>query len=100
MAILEKTVRSAAIIVAGLFIGLSLFGIFGVWLIDRKATEIALKGCGLVATAAGVVDAGVPRVAALIATSRAEVRQASETISAVGTRAEANSPVLSSLNER
>jgi len=52
MAILEKTVRSAAITVAGLFIGLSLFGIFGVWLIDRKATEIALKGFGLVETAA------------------------------------------------
>jgi len=52
MAILEKTVRSAATTVAGLFIGLSLIGIFGVWLIDRKATEIALKGFGLVETAA------------------------------------------------
>ena len=98
--ILEKTVRSAAISVAGLFIGLSLFGIFGVWLIDRKATEIALKGFGLVETAAGVVDAGVARVDDLIATSRTEVRQAAETITAVGTRAEANSPVLSALNER
>jgi hypothetical protein len=36
----------------------------------------------------------------LIATSRTEVRQASETITAVGSRAEANSPVLGALNER
>ena len=98
--ILEKTVRSAAIAVAVLFIGLSLFGIFGVWWFDHRATEVALKGFGLVETAVGVVDAGVARVDDLIATSRTEVRQASETITAVGTRPEANSPVLSALNER
>ncbi len=80
MPILEKTARSAAVTVAGLFIGLSLFGIFGVWLIDRKAAEIALKGFGLVETAVGVVDTGVTRVDDLIATSRTEVRQAAETI--------------------
>ena len=99
-AMLEKTVRSAAITVAVLFIGLSLFGIVGVWLVDRRATEIALKGFGLVETAVGVVNAGVARVDDLIATSRTEVRQASETITAVGARAEANSPVLNALNER
>ena len=98
--ILEKTTRFAAIAVAVLFIGLSLFGIVGVWLVDRRATEIALKGFGLVETAVGVVDAGVARVDDLIATSRTEVRQASETITAVGARAEANSPVLNALNER
>jgi len=100
MAILEKTVRSAAITVAVLFIGLSLFGILGVWWLDRRATEAALKGFGLVETAAGVVDAGVARVDDLIATSRTEVRQASETLTAVGARAQANSPVLKALNER
>ena len=100
MAILEKTVRSAAVTVARLFIGLSLCGILGVWWTDRKATEIALRVFGLVETAAGVVDAGVARVDDLIATSRTEVRQASETITTVGTRAEANRPVLNALNER
>ena len=100
MPILEKTIRSAAITVAVLFIGLSLFGIFGVWLVDRRAAEIALKGFGLVETGVGVVDAGVARVNDLIATSRTEVRQASETITAVGARAEANRPVLNALNER
>src|SRR4030095_7102311 len=54
----------------------------------------------LVETADGVVDAGVARVDDLIATSRTEVRQGAETITAVGTRAEANRPVLSSRNER
>src|SRR6185436_11954181 len=98
--ILKKTVRSAGVIVAVLFIGLSLAGIFGVWLVERRATEIARKGFGFVESAVGVVDAGVGRVNELIATSRTEVRQAAETITATGARAEANSPVLSALNER
>jgi hypothetical protein len=100
MAILKKTVLSAAIAVAMLFIGVSLFGIFGVWWVDCRATEIVQKGFGLVKTAVGVVDAGVARVDKLIATSRTEVRQASESITAVGARAEANSPVLNALSER
>ena len=91
---LEKTVRSVASIVALLFIALSLCGIVGVWLVDRRATQIALKMFGLVETAVGVIDAGVARMDGLIATSRAEVRQASETITAVGARAEANRAVL------
>jgi hypothetical protein len=100
MPILEKTIRLAAIAVAVLFIGLGLFGIFGAWFVDRKATDVALKGFGLVETGVEVVDAGVGRVNDLIATSRMEVRQASETITAVGTQAQANSPVLNALNER
>ncbi len=47
-----------------------------------------------------MVDAGVGRVDDLIATSRTEVRQASETITAAGAQAQANSPVLNALNER
>src|SRR4029077_5555108 len=100
MPILEKTIRLAAIAVAVLFIGLGLFGIFGAWFVDRKATDVALKGFGLVETGVEVVDAGVGRVNDLIATSRMEVRQASETITAVGAQAQANSPVLNALNER
>jgi hypothetical protein len=98
--ILKKTVRSAGVTVAALFVGLSLCGIFGVWMVERRASEIARKGFGLVESAVGVVDAGVARVNELIATSRTEVRQASETITATGSRAEANSPVLSALHER
>ena len=52
--------------------------------LSRKATEIALKGFGLVEIAVGVVDAGVGRVDDLIATSRTEVRQAAETITTIG----------------
>ena len=83
-----------------LFIGLSLVGIFGAWFVDRKATDVALKGFGLIETGVEVVDAGVGRVDELIATSRTEVQQASETITAVGGQAQANSPVLNALNER
>ena len=97
---LDKTVRAIATVVAVLFILLSLLGIAGVWWIDRRATEVALKGFGLVETAAGIVNAGVARVDGLITTSRTEVRQASDTITAVGERAEANRPVLNALSDR
>ena len=100
MPMLEKTIRFAAIALAVLFIGLSLLGIFGAWFVDRKATDVALKGFGLIEVGVGVVDAGVGRVDDLIATSRTEVRQASETIAAAGAQAQANSPVLNALNER
>ena len=100
MRILEKIIRVGAIAIAVLFIGISLVGIFGAWVVDRKATDVTLKGFGLVETGVQVVDAGVGRVNELIATSRAEVRQASETISAVGPQAQANRPVLNALNER
>jgi hypothetical protein len=100
MPIIEKTIRFAAIALAVLFIGLSLFGIFGAWFVDRKAIDVALKGFGLLEVGIGVVDAGVGRVNDLIAASRTEVRQASETITAAGVQAQANSPVLSALNER
>jgi len=100
MPILEKTTRFAAIAVAVLFIGLSLFGIFGAWFVDRRATDVVLKVFGLIETGVGEVNAGVARVGDLIATSRTEVRQASETITAAGEQAQANSPVLNALNER
>ena len=100
MPIIEKTIRFAAIALAVLFIGLSLLGIFGAWFVDRKATDVALKGFGLIEIGVGVIDAGVSRVDDLIATSRTEVRQASETITAAGAQAQANSPVLNALNER
>jgi hypothetical protein len=100
MSILKKTIRVAAIGLAVLFIGLCLFGIFGAWFVDRKATDVALKVFGVIETGVGVVNAGVGRVDDLIATSRTEVRQASETIAAAGAQAQANSPVLNALNER
>ncbi|MGB8804999.1 MAG: hypothetical protein WCC93_08740 [Chthoniobacterales bacterium] len=100
MPILEKIIRVGAIAIAVLFIGLSLFGIFGAWFVDRKATDVALKGFGLIETGVQAVDAGVGRVNELITTSRMEVRQASETITAVGAQPQANRPVLNALNER
>jgi len=100
MRILEKTARFAAITLAVLFIGLSLFGIVGVWFVSRTASDVALKGCGVIEIGVGVVDAGVGRVDDLVATSRTEVQQAAETITSVGGQTLANSPVLNALNER
>src|SRR3954453_1627086 len=95
--LLKKTARSAAIAVAVLFIALSLLGIFGVWWLDHRAAEVTRKGFGVVETAVGVVDAGVGRVDDLIAASRTEVRQASETITAVRSRGQADPPGLAAL---
>ena len=100
MRILEKIVRFGVIALGVLFICVSVVGIFGAWFVSRKASDVALKGFGVIEIGVGVVDAGVGRVDDLIATSRTEVRQAAETISTVGAQAVSNSPVLNALNER
>ncbi len=100
MRILEKTTRFAAVALAMLFIGLSLVGIFSAWFVSRKASDVALKGFGVIEIGVGAVDAGVGRIDDLIATSRTELRQAAETINTVGAQAVSNSPVLNALNER
>ena len=51
---LQKTVRAVAGTVAVLFIAISLAGMAGVWWVDRRATEIALKAFSLVESAAAV----------------------------------------------
>ena len=84
MRILEKIVRFGVIALGVLFICVSVVGIFGAWFVSRKASDVALKGFGVIEIGVGVVDAGVGRVDDLIATSRTEVRQAAETISTVG----------------
>ena len=100
MGIVRKTARSVFALIAMLFIGLSLLGMLGVWLVDRKAAEIVLKGFGLVEGAVGVVETGVTRVHDLIATSRAETRQAAGTVNEVGGQVPANRAVLNALNDR
>ncbi|HEY2712854.1 MAG TPA: hypothetical protein VGI60_10095 [Chthoniobacterales bacterium] len=100
MRILEKIARFGAIVLAVLFIGVSAVGIFGAWYLNRKASDVALKGFGVIEMGVGVVDAGAGRVHELVATSRTEVKQAAETISTVGAQAAANSSVLNALNER
>ena len=100
MKILEKTARFAAVAFAVLFIVLSLVGIFGAWFVNRKASDVALKGFGVIEMGVGVVDAGVGRVDDFIGISRTEVQEAAETISGVGAQAVSNSPVLNALNER
>ncbi len=100
MSILEKTARFAAIALAALFVGLSLCGIVGAWFVSRAASDVALKGFGVIEVGVSVVDAGVGRVDDLVATSRTEVRQAAETITTIGGQRPASSPVLNALNER
>jgi len=58
MRILEKLARFGAIALAVLFIGVSVAGIFGAWFVNRKASDVALKGFG-------VIEVGVGRHAAV-----------------------------------
>jgi len=95
-----RSARWGAIALAGLFIALSLGGVFGAWFVSRKTSDVVLKMFGVIEIGVGVVDAGVGRVVELIATSRTEVRQASETIIAVGGQPLANRPALTALHER
>ena len=96
----EDRSRDTAVVLAVLFIGLSLCGVLGAWFVHRMATDAALKGFGAIEVGVGVVDAGVARVDDLIARSRTEVRQAAETIRTVGAKALANKPVLNALSAR
>jgi len=100
MPMLERTIRTVVSIVAVTVIAVNLFGIVAVWFIERRATDVALKGFGLVEAAAAAINAGVARVDGFVTTSRTEVKQAAETITAVGREAAANSSVLIALNER
>ena len=100
MPTIRKSVRFAVVSFSGLFIALSILGIVSVWMVERRAADIALKGFGFVDAAVAVVDAGVTRVNDHISTSRTEVRQAAETFSTAGIRPEANRPVLRALSER
>ena len=100
MPIIRNLVRFAAVSFSGLFIALGIVGVLGVWLVERRAAEIATNAYGLVESAVGVVDGGVARVNDHISTSRTEVRQAAETIANVGIRPDANRPVLRALSER
>ena len=100
MRTLRKAARFAAITLAALFIGLSCISIVGTWFVSRRASDVALKGIGVIEIGVGVVDAGIGRVDRLIATSRTEVREAAETIATVTGRAADNRPVLNALNER
>src|SRR5262245_22904015 len=100
MPIMRKTVHFAFITFAGLLLGVSLLGMIGTWVVERRTVDIALKGFGLVETAAGAADAGVARMDNLISVSRTEVREAAETITTTGRLPEANGPVFKALNER
>ena len=100
MPILTKIARFAAITLALLFIIMSLGGVIAAWFVSQMAGDVALKAFGVIEAGVGIIDSGVGRVDGLVAASRTEVRQAAETITAIGGQAAANSPVLTALNER
>jgi hypothetical protein len=97
---LTKVARFAALTLALLFTILGLLGAVGAWFVSQVAADVALKAFGVVEVGVGIVDGGVGRVEDLVAASRTEVRQAADTITAVGGEAAGNSPVLGALNER
>ena len=75
-------------------------GMVGAWLVTQTIGDAALKGFGVIEVGVAAVDGGVGRVEELITRSRTEVKDAAETITAVGAQAAANRPVLTALSER
>jgi prefoldin subunit 5 len=97
---LKKIGRVLIIILAVLFIVLSIGGIVGAWWLNSVASNVTLKVFSVVETGVGIVDSGVARVDTLITTGRTEVQQAEETITAIAGNLQANNPVLMALSER
>ncbi len=97
---LKKIARALALVVTALVIVVSIGGIVGVWYLNNVASNVTRTAFTVVQTGVNVVDNGVTRVENLVATGRAEVQQAEETIVTVAGNVQANRPVLTALNER
>lgn len=97
---LKKFARVLAVVLTVLVIVLSIGGIVGVWYLNNVAANVTRTTFAVVQTGVNVIDGGVARVENLVATGRAEVQQAEETIVTVAGNVQANRPVLTALNER
>jgi len=97
---LRKIWHGVALLVAVLFIAVSLGGGYAVWRAARWAGEAAGKVSGGLRTATGAVQRGAERVATLVDTCQSEVQRATETVAAVEGRSATIGPVLTELSER
>ena len=100
MKTLKQIGRVLAIIIASLVIVLSVAGIIGSWWANMVLTDVTNKVTSLVNSGATIAGTGVNRADQLVTDGRAEVKNASDTVTAVGQNLEENSPVLTALSDR
>ena len=100
MKTLKQIGRVLAIIIASLVIVLSVAGIVGSWWANMVLSDVTNKVTSLINSGATIAGTGVNRADQLVTDGRAEVKNASDTVTAVGQNLEENSPVLTALSDR
>jgi len=92
--------RSLLILIAALFILLSIAGIGGSWYVNRMATEVTLKAFSVVETGVSVANMGVDQALGKVKDSRSEIMQTQEDITTLGQNLKENHPALTALSQR
>lgn len=92
--------RGLLILVAVLFILLSIAGLGGVWHVNRAATDVTLKVFAVVESGVSVADSGVNQALNKVKESRSEVLQTQEDIDTLGQNLKENHPALIALSQR
>ncbi len=90
--------RGLLILVAVLFILLSIAGLGGVWHVNRAATDVTLKVFAVVESGVSVADSGVNQALNKVKESRSEVLQTQEDIDTLGQNLKENHPALIALS--
>jgi len=92
--------RSLLILIAVLFILLSIAGIGGVWYVNRVATDVTLKVFSVVESGVSISDSGVNQALVKVKDSRSEIMQTQEDIDTLGQSLKENHPALTALGQR
>lgn len=100
MRVLKQIGRVLLILIAVLVLVISLGGIVGAWWANSVASDVTNRVFSVVNSGVTVAETGVQRAGQLVGDGRAEVQNASDTVTAVGQNLQENSPVLTALNDR
>lgn len=100
MRVLKQIGRVLLIIIAVLVLVISLGGIAGSWYANSVLSDVTNRVFVVVNSGVTLAETGVQRADELVGDGRAEVQNASETVTAVGQNLQENSPVLTALNDR
>jgi len=92
--------RSLLILIAVLFIVLSIAGIAGTWYVNRVATDVTLNIFSVVDSGVSIGISGVDQALTRVKESRAEMAQTAEDIDTLGENLKENHPALTAISER
>lgn len=100
MKAIKQLGRGLAIFIAVLVIVVSLAGIAGFWWLNNGLTNLTNQLFLVASSGVAIADVGVARADELVGNGRAEVQNASDTVTTVGENIQANNPVLTALFDR